>query len=179
MAAQIAETLRGLAEGVLQASWARFLYGVRWLFIFLDLIVITAFVIVFFKALDYRPKLSHRYKAREKKPLFDTKLFANRFARIVKNAAKSPPQSYVLAIIEADKLVDDALKAMGLEGEHVADRLEKLRVEDHPTLDRLWRAHRVRNELVHTPDFGIEEGDAKDVLKVYEKFLKELGALPQ
>ncbi|MDP3975076.1 MAG: hypothetical protein Q8P88_02220, partial [Candidatus Jorgensenbacteria bacterium] len=86
--------------------------------------------------------------------------------------------SYVLAIIEADKLVDDALKTSGLQGEHMADRLEKLRVEDYPTLDRLWRAHRVRNELVHTPDFGINEGDAKDVLRVYEKFLKELGALP-
>lgn len=169
--------LENLAKGIVDAPWARFLYGIRWVFIFLDIMVVVAFILVFIKAREYRPKFSHRYRPKTKAPLFDTKLFADRFARIMKGAPKAPPQSYVLAIIEADKLVDDALKTSGLQGEHMADRLEKLRVEDYPTLDRLWRAHRVRNELVHTPDFGIDEGDAKDVLKVYEKFLKELGAL--
>lgn len=170
--------LENLARGVIEAPWARFLYGVRWLFIFLDIVVVVGFVIVLVKAHELRPKFSHRYKAKEKKSLFDHAIFADRFARILKEAKKSPPQSSVLAIIEADKLVDDALKLKGLKGEHLADRLQLLRAEDYPTLDRLWRAHRVRNELVHTPDFGIDEGDADDVLKVYEKFLKELGALP-
>jgi hypothetical protein len=174
-----AQGLENLALGIIDAPWARFLYGVRWAFIFLDLIVVVAFVLVYVKAIGYRPKFSHRYHPAKKESPFDTKIFAGRWERVMKTAPKSPPQSYVLAIIEADKLVDDALKFRGLEGEHLADRLQKLRAEDYPTLDRLWRAHRVRNELVHTPDFGIDEHDAKDILKVYEKFLKELGALPE
>lgn len=175
----VAQVLENLTRGVINAPWARFLYGVRWLFIFLDLVVVVAFVIVFVKALEYRPKFSHRYREKAKKSPFNTKLFAERWAKLEKHAPSAPPQSYVVAIIEADKLVDDALRLMGLEGEHIADRLQKLRVEDYPTLDRLWRAHRVRNELVHTPDYGIDEGDAVDVIKVYEKFLKEIRALPE
>lgn len=174
-----AQTLEELAQGILEAPWARVLYGVRWVFIFLDLIVVVAFIIVLMKARGYRPVFVRNYKKKEQKPRFNTKMFEERFGRIMKTATKSPPQSYVLSIIEADKLVDDALKLLGLQGEHLADRLQKLRTEDYPTLDRLWRAHRVRNELVHTPDFGIDTGDAEDVLKVYEKFLKELGALPK
>jgi len=175
----IGQAFEQLAQGILDAPWARFLYGVRWVFIFLDIIVAVAFLILFVRALEYRPKFTPYFRRHVRKPVFDTKVFADRFARIVKGALRNPPQSHVLAIIEADKLADDALKTMGLTGEHMADRLQKLRVEDYPTLDRLWRAHRVRNELVHTPDFGIDAGDAEDVLKVYEKFLKELGALPQ
>lgn len=173
--------LENLARGVLEAQWARLLYAVRWVFIILDIVVVVAFVLVFLKALKYRPKFTpwRHSKKKEKKSPFNQKLFADRFARVTKGFHKSPPQSFVLGIIEADKLVDDALQIMGLQGEHMADRLQKLRVEDYPALDRLWRAHRIRNELVHTPDFGIEAGDAEDVLKVYEKFLKELGALPQ
>lgn len=173
------KALEDLAQGILEAPWARFLYGVRWVFIFLDIIVVVAFILLFIKAREYRPRFVLNYKKKEEKSRFNTKVFEERFARITKSAPKSPPQSYVLAVIEADKLVDDALKLMGLQGEHLADRLQKLRTEDYPTLDRLWRAHRVRNELVHTPDFGIDSGDAEDVLKVYEKFLKELGALPK
>lgn len=170
--------LEGLAHGLIDAPWARVLYAIRWAFIFLDILLVVAFILVFIKALEYRPKFSFRYRSAAKKSPFDTKLFEGRWDRIAKGAPKNAPQSYVLAIIEADKLVDDALKLMGLQGEHMADRLEKLRVEDYPTLDRLWRAHRVRNELVHTPDFGIDSADAEDVISVYEKFLKELGALP-
>ncbi|MFH0806733.1 MAG: hypothetical protein V1885_03360 [Candidatus Brennerbacteria bacterium] len=176
---QVIQTFEHLALGVLDAPWARFLYGVRWLFIFLDIAVIVAFVILFVKALNYRPKFTRSHKKAGGKSPFDTKLFSERWAKLEKHALSAPPQSCVLAIIEADKLVDDALRLMGLEGEHMADRLQKLRVEDYPSLDRLWRAHRVRNELVHTPDFGIDEGDAKDVLKAYQKFLKELGALTE
>jgi hypothetical protein len=174
-----AQGLENLALGIIDAPWARFLYAVRWLFIFLDIVVIIAFAFVFRKALEYRPKFTFRYRRKKKESPFDTKVFVRRWEHIGKSAPKSPPQSYILAIIEADKLVDDALKVLGLGGEHMADRLEKLRVEDYPTLDRLWRAHRVRNELVHTPDFDINPSDAEDTLEAYEKFLKELGALPE
>ena len=174
-----AQALENLALGLVEAPWARFLYGVRWAFIFLDIIVVAAFIILFVKAREYRPKFSFQIEKKKKESPINMKLFASRWERVMTEAPKAPPQSYVLSIIEADKLVDDALKLIGLEGEHLADRLQKLRTEDYPTLDRLWRAHRVRNELVHTPDFGIDEGDAEDVLKVYGKFLKEIGALPE
>lgn len=174
---QFLQNLENLTQGLIDAPWARILAGVRWTFLFFDAFLVVAFILVFREARSFRPPLSRKSRPRTAESPFDQKLLGERWTRIVGGAPQSPPQSYVLAIIEADKLVDDSLKVMGIEGEHMADRLEKLRAEEYPTLDRLWRAHRVRNDLVHTPDFEIHPGDAEDVLKIYEKFLKELGAL--
>lgn len=171
------KALEDLAQGILEAPWARFLYDVRWVFIFLDLIVVVAFVFLFIKAREFWPPFMRSAEKVSPRSFLDTQKFGERWGEIMKRAFKAPPQSLVLAIIEADKCVDDALKTLGLSGEHMADRLEQLAADDYPSLDRLWRAHRVRNELVHTPDFGIGSRDAEEVLKIYEKFLKELGAL--
>lgn len=174
-----AQQLENLAHGVLDAPWARFLYGFRWVFIFLDLTIVVAFILVYLKARELRPHFLRAVERTPSRSLLDTRVFGERWEGIMRRALKAPPQSLVLAIIEADKCVDDALKALRLSGEHMADRLEQLSADDYPSLDRLWRAHRVRNELVHTPDFSIDPRDAEEVLKIYEKFLKELGALAQ
>lgn len=171
--------LENLAQGILTAPWARFLYGVRWVFIFLDIVVAVAFILLFIKAREFQPPFMRAAGKVLSRSFFDTRKFGERWEGIMRRARKTPPQSLVLAIIEADKCVDDALKALGLPGEHMADRLEQLAADDYPSLDRLWRAHRVRNELVHTPDFSVDPRDAEEVLKIYEKFLKELGALAQ
>jgi len=47
----------------------------------------------------------------------------------------------------------------------------------YSTLDKLWEAHRVRNNLVHTPDFNIPQAKAEEVVGDYEAFLKEVKAL--
>jgi len=57
--------------------------------------------------------------------------------------------------------VDDILKRMGLPGEHMADRLERIDTGDVKTLDALWAAHRARNNLVHSPGYVMNERDAR------------------
>jgi hypothetical protein len=59
----------------------------------------------------------------------------------------------------------------------MADRLEQLNRADLPSLDDLWRAHRIRNDLVHTVGFTLTPNETREILGVYEKFLLELGAL--
>jgi len=66
---------------------------------------------------------------------------------------------------------------MGLAGEHMADRLGQIKEAEVRTLDRLWRAHRVRNDLVHSPGFSLSLFDAKRVIDDYEAFLKEVKVL--
>ena len=82
-----------------------------------------------------------------------------------------------LAIIDADGLVDDVLKQMGLPGEHFADRLARLTPEELKTFDKVWTAHRVRNDLVHTPGFALGLDEARRVMKSYEAFLIEIKAI--
>ena len=173
------QTLQRIFEAIGGFSWRGFTHGVRNVFLFLDILVVATFTVMFFFAVRHRPKFV-RKPSRPKRPApLETKWEAvwARWQRILAKAAANPPQSYVIAIIEADKCVDDVLKDLGLSGEHMADRLEQLDASDFKTFEKLWRAHRVRNELVHTPDFGIDPADAKEVLEIYEAFLKELEML--
>ncbi|MGC9611098.1 MAG: hypothetical protein ABSE68_02670 [Minisyncoccia bacterium] len=162
--------------------WEGFYYTARVVFIILDVILFIGFMYVLKKALEYRPDLISSLKRKkngteEVKSVFDVQRYEKHWEEIIKKSPSSPPQSFTLAIVAADNLVGDALKDMGLEGEHIADRLEKLNPREIKTLNSLWRAHRVRNDLVHTTGFEIKESEAKEVLEIYASFLRELGAL--
>jgi len=142
----------------------------------LDTILFIAFVWVFLLARKYRPNFFTKLP-KSKKQVYKDPQLVKRWHKILLEAEKNPPHSFVLAIIEADKFVDEVLQKIGLGGEHMADRLERLSTYDLKTLDQVWRVHRIRNELVHSPDFQISPVDAKEVLNIYEKFLEELGVL--
>lgn len=158
-------------------NWARVFFTVRGVIIFLDLVLFAVFVYAFLKALEYRPRFVRNPKAARTKPVLGDPAVREEWLKIVERADQKPPQSYALAIIEADKFTDKILQLVGYQGEHMADRLEALQGAELASLDNLWRAHRLRNELVHTPDFEVSEHDTKHALGAYQKFLTELGVL--
>ncbi len=167
-------------NAVLGLPWMGFYDVARVVFIVLDVVLVFALVYTYRRALEVRPQnwfygtytpgVAHKHA-------FDVPRYRKHWGEIKSHAEDSPPQSLTLAVIAADNLVDDALKEMGLEGEHMADRLEQLHKADLPSLDDIWRAHRIRNDLVHTVGFTLTPNETREVLEVYEKFLLELGAL--
>jgi len=159
--------------------WLKIYYVIRIIFIVVDVILFIALVVFFIKSWWLRPGFSSPVFKRAKKrevPKKDERI-RKQWETILKKAGLAPPQSFQLGIIEADKFVDNILKKMGLPGEHMADRLEKLGTHELRTLDKVWRVHRIRNELVHNPDFNISSVDIKELLGAYESFLKELEIL--
>lgn len=81
------------------------------------------------------------------------------------------------AIIEADKLVDDALKKAGFVGDSFADRLERVQPGQLAHLNELWDAHRLRNRVAHDVNFFLRYTEAKHAITAYGDILKELGAI--
>jgi hypothetical protein len=81
-----------------------------------------------------------------------------------------------LAIIEADKLLDHALKSIHMPGTSLGERL-KFAQYKYPKLKDVWWAHKVRNRLVHEADYRIPRRDAKGVIVQFEKTLKLIGAI--
>ncbi len=159
-------------------DWRSFLGVSKYFIIFLDIILVVAFFYSLKKSLELRPDLTLiKRKLKPKESLVDKVVTAKHWEALLKKSEANPPQSFVFAIIEADKFTDNILKKLGYEGEHMADRLARLNDGDVKSLPKLWRVHRVRNDLVHTPDFEINAVDAKEILEVYEKFLKELQVL--
>lgn len=81
-----------------------------------------------------------------------------------------------LAIIEADKLLDQALKQAGHPGETMGDRLKGARNTFRDT-DGIWQAHKLRNRLAHEHDIHINQFVIDRALGQLKSGLKDLGAL--
>lgn len=80
-----------------------------------------------------------------------------------------------LAVIEADKLLDHALKDWNLAGSTMGDRLKsagKMLGDE----DLVWKAHKLRNRLVHD-DFHPKSSDIRSAINSFERALRKLGAL--
>ena len=82
-----------------------------------------------------------------------------------------------LAVIEADNLFDHVLTLLGYQGESMGERLQKIKPGDFRNLNEVWQVHKIRNALVHDPTFSLSYQQADNVIKTYEKALKELKIL--
>jgi hypothetical protein len=81
-----------------------------------------------------------------------------------------------LAVIDADKLVDDALKKKHFRGKTMGERL----VSAQRTLsdnDAVWYAHKLRNRLVHEQNVRLRKRDVQKALAGFRQALRDLGAL--
>jgi hypothetical protein len=81
-----------------------------------------------------------------------------------------------MALMEADKLLDSALKSMMMPGDTLGERL-KVACYKYPNLREVWWAHKLRNQLVHEHDFRLSDRETRRALDEFEKALKTLNVL--
>ncbi len=147
------------------------------IFVILDVILLAGTIYAIARAWPLRPKLSLFERAvKRARPAKDPQIKIA-WERIMARAATGTLESLRLSLIEADAFVDSFLKRQGYEGEHMADRLSRIDPDEIKTLERVWKAHRLRNDVVHTPGFTVFPDSAKSALKAFDDFLKELEAI--
>jgi hypothetical protein len=81
-----------------------------------------------------------------------------------------------LAVMEADTLLDSALKSMSMPGTTLGERL-KMACYKYPKLKDVWWAHKIRNQLVHESTFQLTPRLASQALNEFEKAFKILNLL--
>jgi len=81
-----------------------------------------------------------------------------------------------IAVMEADKLLDHALKAMAMPGTTLGERL-KFAAYRYPRVSDVWWAHRLRNQLVHESSFYLEPHMARKAIAQYRKTLQMLNLM--
>jgi len=86
------------------------------------------------------------------------------------------PEGMTLAVIDADKLLDEALRKRGFSGKTMGERLVSAQrsLSDN---DSVWYAHKLRNRLVHEPSVRLKKNEAQNALGGFKKGLRDLGAL--
>lgn len=83
--------------------------------------------------------------------------------------------TWPLAIIDADKLLDDALKKLHYKGKTMGERLVSAQ-RDLSSNDTVWYSHKLRNKIVHE-QIQLKKRDVQAALRGYLQALKDLGAL--
>lgn len=82
--------------------------------------------------------------------------------------------TWPLAIINADKLLDEALKRRRYRGKTMGERMVAAQ-RDITDNDGVWYAHKLRNRLVHEADVKLKEQDVKKALIGIRQALRDLG----
>lgn len=80
---------------------------------------------------------------------------------------------YKMAIIEADKLLDNVFKKMGTPGSTMGERLRFLSYK-YPKLKTVWDAHIIRNHISHESNYVLYNSSARKAINIYRNALKEL-----
>lgn len=87
--------------------------------------------------------------------------------------ASANPSDWKLAIIEADKILDDITKAMQYPGESLGERLKSVEPSDFTTIQEAWEAHKVRNQIAHEPGFVLTDRVARQTIARYKAVFEE------
>jgi hypothetical protein len=104
----------------------------------------------------------------------DVKKFTERWNEAQKLCASK--NTWPLAIINADKLLDDALKRTHYKGKTMGERLVAAQ-RDLSDNDSVWFAHKLRNKIVHEEYGDLKKRDVQKVLMGFRQALRDLGAL--
>jgi hypothetical protein len=80
------------------------------------------------------------------------------------------------AVMEADTLVDYAMKQSGVPGDTMGERL-KHAGSRFSNVNNIWTAHKLRNALAHEAAFDLVPTQAREAVTYFRQGLKDLGAL--
>ncbi|MDP2629183.1 MAG: hypothetical protein Q8P45_00555, partial [Candidatus Harrisonbacteria bacterium] len=167
----------GSLSSPISGIWTNYLYP---FFLLFDLVFLVGVVLV----AVFHAKHKQAMKLKEREVVIQKAVKHKRDRQIIKlwlqvaGRAKAGGQENLrLAILEGDSLVDLFLKKYGYEGETMADRLSQIIEEDVKSMERLWKAHRLRNDIAHNPSFKVGRKEAQDALTAYRDFLIEVGVL--
>ena len=95
---------------------------------------------------------------------------------IEQQLVKGQETSYDLAILNADKLLDQALKQRGFSGGTMGERMKSAKTS-WSNANNTWTAHKLRNQIAHEQNVRISYDTVRRALAAFKQSLKDLGAI--
>ncbi len=165
-------------------SAINFITSIDWMRIIFILKVVSIVASVFlFVGIVYtiiRLNLISRFKTKVETFILcgkaQEKLF-KKWQKIVKKVKSKTETDQKLAVIEADNFFDNILKKVGYFGQDMGQRLKQITPSQIKNIDDIWKAHKIRNNIVHDSDYKLNREQAEKSVNAYEKGLKELEVL--
>ena len=106
----------------------------------------------------------------------DQDKYRSRWMAIESRLKRDEENSFTVCILDADKLLDSALRDRGLAGKTMAERMKQFQGK-WTNGNGVWAAHKLRNRLAHETDVRIDYDRARQALIAYKQGLKDTGAI--
>ena len=106
----------------------------------------------------------------------DIEKYRSKWLQIEGSLKRDESSSHHLAVLNADKLLDQALREKGIRGDTMGERMKAANATWR-NANALWGAHKLRNQIAHEPDVRVTYDDARRALAGFKQALKDLGAI--
>jgi hypothetical protein len=98
--------------------------------------------------------------------------------KIMGRLEKGTEDEAKLAILEADEILNETLNKMGYAKEEtLGEKLDKVTSDTISNLGEILEAHKIRNNIIHDPDYRLNILEAQKIISIYGKALRDLEAL--
>lgn len=104
----------------------------------------------------------------------NTSYFQNQWQDLQKFCANK--DTWPLAVMNADKLLDEALVKRKFSGKTMGERMVSAQ-RTFSENDSVWHAHKLRNRIAHENNVKLKQNDVRQALVGFRQALKDLGAL--
>lgn len=102
---------------------------------------------------------------------------AKAWREVIQEIASRESAKMKKAINDADKILDEALKARGFLGKTTDERLNKVEVEQLENIKEVWQAHRLSERIKKEPALVLTQNEAWNIIHIYEKAFKDFGLM--
>jgi hypothetical protein len=109
-------------------------------------------------------------------PQLDVNKYRLKWLEIERQLKRDEPSTCLLAVLNADKLLDQALRERGTKGETMGERMKTIK-DTWSNANAVWGAHKLRNHIAHETDAKVSYEDARRALGGFKQALKDIGAI--
>ena len=106
----------------------------------------------------------------------DVDKYRSRWMSIEQNLRRDDPNTFQLTVLDADKLLDQALRERNIPGNTMGERMKQLQ-KTWTSANSVWAAHKLRNHIAHESNVRVEYDSARRALAAFKQALKDVGAI--
>lgn len=106
----------------------------------------------------------------------DVDRYRTSWMTIEQQLVKGEESSCHLVVLNADKLLDQALRQRNFKGDTMGERMKSAR-DVWSNANDVWSAHKLRNRIAHEPDVSVGYDNARRALSAFKQALKDVRAI--
>ncbi len=108
------------------------------------------------------------------KTQLDVDKYRSKWLEIEQQLSRDDISSHQLCVLNADKLLDQALRERGFQGATMGDRMKVVKWSH---ANAVWASHKLRNQIAHESDSKVNYDTARRALAGFKQGLKDVGAI--